>query len=310
MSASASSTCAMPASSHARARPRASATDGSASCVVRVLAFRACVRGPAAIVRSFQDLRPLAPAWTTIRKAAVSTEFDIRPDVPKPGWYQLVRDGAGLHVVKSETAILGALDAAVNAAAVEAIATRYVLVHAGAVAYADKGLLLPAAAASGKTTLVAGLLAAGFQYLSDEVSILDPDSGKVLPFAKSLGVKRGGASALASAYPELASRVPRVQGWREMVWYLPPPAAVWPSRPIPVRYVVVPRYVPRARTELVPISRTAALSRVVQQSFKLHAQGTVGLAGLIGVVRQADCYALTVGQLQPAVDHLLELVNG
>ena len=41
---------------------------------------------------------------------------------------------------------------------------------AGSVACRGRGLILPAPSGGGKTTLVAGLVAAGFDYLSDEVA--------------------------------------------------------------------------------------------------------------------------------------------
>lgn len=310
MYVSAWSTWGVPALSPARHSRAAPAANGSSRCEVRVLAFSAYVHGPAAILRLFRELRPRAPSWTTRCAGAVTATFDVQVDTPRPGSHQLFRDGTLVSVVEPPIDLLSALEAAVNAAAIQALGELYLLVHAGAVAYADRGVLLPAPAGSGKTTLVAALVAAGFQYLSDEVGVFDPRTWQLLPFAKSLSVKRGGARALASVHAELAKDVPHLRSGRELIWYLPPPTAAWPSGPVPLRYIVLPEYVPGARTELVPIGRMPALSRVVQQSYKLQAHGAYGLGGLIEALRTADCYALTVGQLRPAVDQLRELVHG
>jgi len=300
----------VPACSAHRPPGVAPAACPDASAAVRILTFQARVCGPAALVRAAQALRPRAPAWTTTPPVVASTTFAMRPDPLSLSGYQLLREGTPLDVIHPPRALLAALDTAITAAAVDVLSGQYLLIHAGAVAYADRSVLLPAAAGRGKSTLVAGLLAAGCHYLSDEVAVLDPPTGRLLPFAKHLAIKRGGAAVLAQLYPELASSVPRLHDGREVVWYLPPPRGAWPARPVPLRYVILPDYVPAAPTTLVPITRTDALAGVVQQACRLPAHGAAGFGSLVAAVREADCYALTVGRLGPAVDQLLRLLDG
>ncbi|MBV9169303.1 MAG: hypothetical protein JOZ81_04385 [Chloroflexi bacterium] len=236
--------------------------------------------------------------------------FAIRRNPQSPSGYQLLRDGIPLDDIRPPQALLAALDTAITAAAVMALDRHYILVHAGAVAYADQGVLLPAPAGHGKSTLVAGLLAAGFQYLSDEVAVFDPHTHHLLPFAKSLAIKHGGAAALAELYPGLASGVPRLHDGREEVWYLPPPTRAWPAGPVPLRYVIQPEYAPATPTRLVSMRRTDGLAGVVQQACRLPAHGAAGFGSLVAAVRETECYALTVGELGSAIDHLLRLLDG
>ena len=82
------------------------------------------------------------------------------------------------------------------------------------------------------------------------------------------------------------------------MWYLAPPAGAWPGRPVPVRYVVLPRYVPRARTVLAPVARSEALGRLLEQSFGIGGRGGSGAPGVaeaVELVGGAACYALTGG---------------
>ena len=67
-----------------------------------------------------------------------------------------------------------------------------VFVHAGAVGYRGRAILLPGRSFSGKTTLVAELVRAGASYYSDEFAVLD-DDGRVRPYPKRLSVREGGA---------------------------------------------------------------------------------------------------------------------
>jgi hypothetical protein len=256
--------------------------------------------GPSRLLQDLEQLRPRAPAWTTALAPVLETTLHVTPP-------QIWREGQLYRDVQPPATMLAAVDAAVNAAAVEALSCGYVLIHAGAVAISDAGVLLPAPPGRGKTTLVAGLLASGSQYLSDEVGVLDPATLQVLPFAKCLSMKRGGMRALASVDQGLARRGRRVRSGRETIWYLAPPADAWPARPVTLRYVVVPHYVARARTQLVPLARTTALEHLVQQSHLPPPVAADGMRHLVEVVRRVDCYLLRIGNLRQAVNQLSEL---
>src|SRR5262249_40602483 len=73
-------------------------------------------------------------------------------------------------------------------------------IHAGVVSNGEKCLLLPAAPGSGKTTLTAALIAAGFEYFSDEVALLEEPRLEVRPVPISLSVKSGALDVLAPLY--------------------------------------------------------------------------------------------------------------
>jgi hypothetical protein len=72
--------------------------------------------------------------------------------------------------------------------AVAEASTEYVFVHAGAVAWHGKAILLPGRSGSGKSTLVRELISSGAEYLSDEYAVLDED-GFAHPFARPLSIR-------------------------------------------------------------------------------------------------------------------------
>jgi hypothetical protein len=63
-----------------------------------------------------------------------------------------------------------------------------VFLHAGAVAWKDKAVIIPARSFSGKTTLVAELIKKGAVYYSDEYAVLD-EKGFVHSFPKTLSMR-------------------------------------------------------------------------------------------------------------------------
>lgn len=79
--------------------------------------------------------------------------------------------------------------------------TPYVPIHAGAVAVGERALLVPGMSRTGKSSLVAALIARGAAYLSDEYALLDGD-GRVHPYARPLLLRVPGSE------PEARTAVP------------------------------------------------------------------------------------------------------
>ncbi|MGH2787988.1 MAG: hypothetical protein ACRDJV_08765 [Actinomycetota bacterium] len=66
-------------------------------------------------------------------------------------------------------------------------------VHAAVVAQGEDGLVLAGASRAGKTTLALELIARGWKLVSDDVAVLDPASGRLLPFLKPVSIKDAAA---------------------------------------------------------------------------------------------------------------------
>ena len=82
-----------------------------------------------------------------------------------------------------------------------------VFVHAGAVSWRGRGILLPGESGAGKTTLVAALVAAGAHYYSDEFAVLDRQ-GRLLPYARAPRTKDDVPDYASGCLPERVGREP------------------------------------------------------------------------------------------------------
>src|SRR5256714_4105627 len=74
-------------------------------------------------------------------------------------------------------------------------ARRGLFVHAGAVGWRGRAVVLPGRSYSGKSTLVAELVRAGATYYSDEYAVLDA-RGRVHPFRRPLSMREEGGGKL------------------------------------------------------------------------------------------------------------------
>ena len=82
-----------------------------------------------------------------------------------------------------------------------AAAGRLVL-HASAIESASGVIAFVGRSGAGKSTLAAASVAAGYRYVADEITAVDPRTLDVLPFARPIGIRRGGAAALGIDYPK------------------------------------------------------------------------------------------------------------
>jgi hypothetical protein len=81
-----------------------------------------------------------------------------------------------------------------------ASATGWTFVHAGAVAWKGRAIVIPGASGHGKSRLVEALVRQGATYYSDEYAVFDPD-GLLHPFAKSISHRDadGGGRSITAA---------------------------------------------------------------------------------------------------------------
>lgn len=102
------------------------------------------------------------------------------------GWRYDSGSGAS-PVITDLTLAIGIVDLQLRLH-VASTAPERIFVHAGAVAFRGRALVLPGYSFSGKSTLVAALVRAGAVYYSDEYAILDR-RGLVHPYTKPLSIR-------------------------------------------------------------------------------------------------------------------------
>jgi hypothetical protein len=263
--------------------------------------------------------------------------FRIRIDLPRVGRIvdgllspfavRLSRDAPTYHLTRSKggrpllrlpngdiphlTSAIGALDfilSDVNRMTFERLDGQFLAVHASAASLFGKGIVFPAPPDSGKTTLVAGLTAAGFEYLSEEMALFDRE-GSLHPFPRPLTM---GAESV-EAIPGLRERLPReIRDHRGPRWHVRPDdlrdGAM--GAPCRVAHVVRPRYKRGGPTRLRPISRAEGMVVLFDNAFNFGVFGADGLAVLAHVLRDANCYELEIGDLETAVMLVSGLLGG
>ena len=193
----------------------------------------------------------------------------------------------------------------INRSVIASSRSRYVLMHSACVRSSGVTVILPADQECGKTTTTAGLLRRGYDYITDEAVALDPESGWVTPFPKTLSLDPGSWGL----FPELRRQHQRP--WRHQ-WHVP--AEHLGSRtlrePVPAPTVILfPRFVAGASTELQSVSAAEAVHELCQMTFFFPEAPGRNLQTLARVAQQAKSARLVIGSLDAATDIIGQLVD-
>lgn len=172
--------------------------------------------------------------------------------------------------------------------AVAEMAPQRLFVHAGAVGWKGKAILVPGASHAGKSTLVAALLKAGASYYSDEYAVLD-EQGRVHPFPRPLQLRSGDEVATQVAPEELGGRRGR--------------------DPLPVGLVAVARYGEGSRWRPLPLSPGRTLLELLSNTVIARSHPRTAMATLRRVVSQARAVKGRRGEAEEAAEWLLEAVG-
>ena len=125
---------------------------------------------------------------------------------PERGTGELLVDGERLVASQHEWTLYARLLWHVNLQVVQRT-TDHVLLHASSASRGDRAVVMAAPMESGKTTLVAGLVQAGLDYLTDEATAIDPATGTITPFPKALSIEVGSWEALSALRPHVPARL-------------------------------------------------------------------------------------------------------
>lgn len=178
--------------------------------------------------------------------------------------------------------------------------------HAGAVSTAAGAVaVLCAPSGSGKSTLTAALVRRGLSYLTDETTVIDPHSLRVVPFRKPLSLKEGSQHLHAALRPHWAAP--------GRPWLIPGSAigsAAVPPGWLEPRLLVFPQFVAdRPEATVAAVSPGEAAHLVGQQSSRLRDVDGGPVPALARLARRAPAYRVEFGDAEQAADRVLDLLQ-
>ncbi|MFL6698555.1 MAG: HprK-related kinase A [Vitreoscilla sp.] len=185
---------------------------------------------------------------------------------------------------------------------VAAHAHQYLTIHAAVIERGGRAAVLPAPPGSGKSTLCAGLIQRGWRLLSDELALLDMDSGMIHGMARPVSLKNASIDVIRAFAPEAVMTAPVPDTVKGTVSLLqPPPASVARVRePARAAWIVLPSYEPDALPVFSPHGKERAFMTLAEQSFNYDMHGAPGFEAMGRLVDQCECLRFNYGRLEDA----------
>ena len=187
---------------------------------------------------------------------------------------------------------------------VAAHAHQYLTIHAAVIERDGRAAVLPAPPGSGKSTLCAGLIQRGWRLLSDELALLDMDTGLIHGMARPVSLKNASIAAIRAFAPEAVMTSPVPDTAKGTVSLLQPPATSVRRVREPTRaaWVVLPTYEAGAAAVFSPHGKERTFMTLAEQSFNYDMHGAQGFEAMGRLVEQCECLRFNYGRLEDAAE--------
>jgi HprK-related kinase A len=189
-------------------------------------------------------------------------------------------------------------------------AHRYLIVHAAVLERHGRAVILPAPPGSGKSTLTAALCGkGGWRLLSDELTLLELDTGLLVPNPRPISLKNASIDILRAYLPQAVLSTPVHDTTKGTVAHMRAPGdavarAADCARPA---WVVFPHYSAGAATTLEPLARAATFMELAGNSFNYSVLGAAGFDALGRLIGQAAGFRFRYSALDEALDTFARL---
>ncbi len=189
-------------------------------------------------------------------------------------------------------------------------AHRYLIVHAAVLERRGRAVILPAPPGSGKSTLTAALSGkGGWRLLSDELTLLELDTGLLVPNPRPISLKNASIDIIRAYVPDAVLSTPVRDTTKGTVAHMRAPGdavlrAADCARPA---WIVFPHYSAGAATTLEPLARGATFMELAGNSFNYSVLGAAGFHALGRLIEQAAGFRFRYSALDEALDTFARL---
>jgi hypothetical protein len=182
-------------------------------------------------------------------------------------------------------------------------AHHYLIIHAAVVEKNGLAAILPAPPGSGKSTLTAGLVLSGWRLLSDELTLIDRQTGLIQPLPRPVSLKNQSIDVIRQFDPDVYINRPSHDTIKGTVAHMRPPRESVLRQHEAARpgWVIFPKWVADSPTTLTPRSQAQTFMFLAQNAFNYSHLGEDGFRIGSALVDQTACYDFRYSQLHEAI---------
>ena len=182
-------------------------------------------------------------------------------------------------------------------------ANHLLIIHAAVVEKNGFAAILPAPPGSGKSTLCAGLILSGWRLLSDELTLIDPESGLIYPLARPVSLKNQSINVIQDFSRDVFLNRASHDTAKGTVTHMrtPDKSVLRQHEPARPGWVIFPKWQMDAKAMLTPRSQAQTFIFLAQNAFNYSELGERGFKAGTELIRQCDCFDFTYSALPDAI---------
>lgn len=182
-------------------------------------------------------------------------------------------------------------------------ANSWLVIHAAVIEKGGLAAILPAPPGSGKSTLCAALVNRGWRLLSDELTLVRLDDGRVDPLPRPVSLKNASIGILRAYAPEAAFTRPVADTVKGTVAHMRASSesvARAQETAMPA-WIVFPKWQAGAPATLTPVPRARAHMRLAENAFNYSLLGETGFQAVARLAEQVRTFDFAYSVLDDAI---------
>lgn len=190
-------------------------------------------------------------------------------------------------------------------------AHRYLIIHAAVLERNGHAVIMPAPPGSGKSTLCAILVDAGWRLLSDELALVDLETGMLSPAPRPISLKNQSIEVVRQRVPAAIMSPPVHDTIKGTVahWKAPADSVARAGEPALPAWVIYPRYEAGAALALERLPKARSMIALAENAFNDSLLGAAGFEALGALIERCDSYRFTYSVIDEAVAAFEQLLR-
>jgi len=186
---------------------------------------------------------------------------------------------------------------------------KYLIIHGAAVERNGCAAILTAPPGSGKSTLCAALVSRGWRLLTDELTLVSPESGLISPLARPISLKNNAIDVLRAYGPQESFGAKIHNTVKGTIAHMRPPSesvARMHESAVP-SWLIFPKYQAQAPTSTEALAKGQAFMRLSSGLVNYAVLGSQGFEALTRLIDRTNSFNFTYSDLDEAVAWFNEL---
>jgi HprK-related kinase A len=189
---------------------------------------------------------------------------------------------------------------------------RYLVIHGAVLEKNGRALIMPAPPGSGKSTLCAALATRGWRLLSDELTLVAPETTTIVPMCRPISLKNQSIDIIQRFDETVVMGPCAYDTTKGTVAHMQAPATAVQrghETALPT-WIVFPKYAAGATMQLAAHPKGGAFMKIAENTFNYSMLGARGFSAVSELIDRCDCYDFTYSKLDEAIGRFDQLAGG